>query len=54
MPTNKIVRDIDASIVGITNDDFFSVTSIIPDIIRKYIGFFGYAKFGYVIKCMMG
>lgn len=47
MPTNKIVRDIDASIVGITNDDFFSVTSIIPDIIRKYIGFFGYYVLSY-------
>lgn len=44
-PTNKAVRDIDAQVLGITDPDFFSIITIEPESIMKYIGVFGYYVF---------
>ncbi len=43
--TNKEVRDLDASILGITDKEFFSITGIFPQSTKKYLGFFGYYAF---------
>ncbi len=45
-PNNKVVRDIDANVLNITDQNFFSIVSIIPESSIKYLGFFGY----YVLK----
>ena len=45
--TNKEIRDLDASILGITDKEFFSITGIFPQSTKKYLGFFGYYAFSH-------
>lgn len=44
-PTNKFVRDLDASIFNIDDQSFLSETSILPSVINKYLGIYGYYVF---------
>jgi hypothetical protein len=43
--TNKEVRDLDASLLNITDKEFFSILGIFPKSTKKYVGFFGYYAF---------
>lgn len=45
MPTNKVVRDIDAAVLGITDPNFFSIINLEFESITKYVGLFGYYTF---------
>jgi hypothetical protein len=44
-PNNRVVRDIDALVLGITDPDYFSILNISLESIIKYIGIFGYYVF---------
>lgn len=45
--TNKEIRDIDTSILGITDKEFFSIMGIFPRSTKQYLGFFGYYAFSH-------
>ncbi len=46
-PTNKVVRDLDAQILEISDDEFCSLTSFNPYRRVRYAGFFGYYNLSY-------
>jgi hypothetical protein len=46
-PTNKVVRDIDASVLGVADPDFSSLVRITPSSKISYLGFFGYYTFSF-------
>lgn len=44
-PNNRVVRNIDALVLGISDPDYFSIVSIDLESIVRYVGFFGYYAF---------
>jgi hypothetical protein len=51
MPTNKVVRDIDAAVLDISDPHFFSIINLELKSVTKYVGLFGYYTFMWNENC---